>query len=125
VGDVDFPWLALGLLDQLGHGVRFELCRIGDQHGQEAGGERHRRKILGRVERKLLVEAGIGRIRRDIAEQHGIAVGRRLGDEIGAEIGRRARLVLDHDRLADEFGHLLSDEPREEISPAARGIWDD
>ena len=125
VGNVDLAGLALSLLDQLGHGVYFELCRIGDQHGQEASGERHRREILGRIEGQLLVEAGIGRICRDVAKQHGIAVGRRLGDEIGAEIGRRAGLVLDHDRLAGKFGHLLPDEPREEISPAARGIRND
>jgi hypothetical protein len=48
---------------------------------------------------ELLVKARIGGIGRDIAEQHGVAVGRRFGDKIGVEIGRRARLVLDHDRF--------------------------
>jgi len=42
-------------------------------------------------------------------EQHGVAIRWCFGDEIGAEIGRRARLVLDHDRLANELGHFLSD----------------
>ena len=123
--EIDLAWLPLGLVDQLGHGIDLELVGIGDQHAQEAGGERHRREILSRVEWELLVEARIGGIGRDITEQHGVAVGRRFGDEIGAEIGRRTRLVLDHDRLADELGHFLSDQPREEVGSAARGIRDD
>jgi hypothetical protein len=52
--------------------------------------------VGARVELELLVKALLGGIGRDIAEQH---VGRRFGDKIGAEIGRRARLVLDHDRF--------------------------
>jgi hypothetical protein len=86
-----------------------ELVGINDQHAQKAGSERHGREILSRVEWQLLVEAGIGGIGCDIAEQHGVAVRWCFGDEIGAEIGRRARLVLDHDRLANELGHFLSD----------------
>src|SRR5436190_11604914 len=85
----------------------------------------HRREILSRVEWELLIEAWIGGIGRDISEQHGVAVRRRFGDEVGAQIGRRARLVLDHERLADEFGHFLSDQPREKISSAAGGVRDD
>ena len=123
--DIDLARLPLGLVDQLSHGIDLEPVGIGDQHAQEAGGERHRREILSRVEWEFLVEAGIGGISRDIAEQHGVAVRRRFGDEIGAEIGRRARLVLDHDWLAHELGHFLSDQPREEVGSAARGIRDD
>jgi hypothetical protein len=47
---------------------------------------RYRREILSAVKWELLVEAGIGGIGRDVAEQNGIAIGRRFGDEIGAEI---------------------------------------
>jgi hypothetical protein len=76
---IDLARLPLGLVNQLGHGIDLKLVRIGGQHAVEAGGERHRREILGRVEWKLLVEARIGGIGRDIAEQDGVAVGRRLG----------------------------------------------
>ena len=48
--EIDLAWLPLGLVDQLGHGIDLELVGIGDQHAQEAGGERHRREILSRVE---------------------------------------------------------------------------
>ena len=92
VRDIDLARLPLGLVDQLGHGIDLELVGIGYQYTQEAGGERHWREILGGIEWQLLVETGISGIGRDITEQHGVAVGWRLGDEIGAEIGRRPGL---------------------------------
>jgi len=63
----------------------------------------------------------VGRESRDIAEQNGVAVGLRLGDEVGAEIGRGTGLVLDDDRLADQLGHLGADETarRNRLPPPA------
>jgi hypothetical protein len=55
VGDIDLARLPFGLVDQFGHGINFELVGISDQHAQKAGGERHWREILRRVEGELLV----------------------------------------------------------------------
>jgi hypothetical protein len=123
--DIDLARLFLCLLDQVWQRVHVDLVRIGDKHAEETRGERDGREILRRIEWQLLVKTRIGRIGRDVAEQHRVAVRRRLGDEIGAQIGRCAGLVLDDDRLAHKLRHLLSDEPREKIRASARGIRHD
>ena len=123
--DVDLARLGLRGGDQLGDRVHLQLVRVHQQHADEARRQRDRREVLLGIERDLLVEALVGREGRDVAEQDGVAVRLRLGDEVRAEIGRGARLVLDHDRLADQLLHLLPDEAREEVGPAAGRIRHD
>src|SRR5215211_322912 len=110
--------LARGL-DELADGIDLQLVGVDHQNGQEPRGERDRRKILLGIVRELLVQRRVGRIGRDITEQDRIAIRRRPGDGLGAEIRRRARLILDDDRLANDFGHLGADQTGEEVGPAA------
>ena len=56
------------------------------------------------VERLLAVERRHGGHRRAAAEQERVAVGRRLGDTIGAGHAARAADVLDDHLLAELFG---------------------
>ena len=54
-----------------------------------------------------------------------VAVGRRLQHELGGEVARAARLVLDHDRLAELFAEPVSDEPRHDVGGSARRVADE
>ncbi|MCY1375134.1 hypothetical protein D9M69_625240 [compost metagenome] len=54
------------------------------------------------------------------AHHQRVAVGRRLGDEVGADVPARARAVVDHHRLAPVLAHLHGDQPRRRIGGAAR-----
>jgi hypothetical protein len=111
-------------IDELGDGVDLELVGIDHENGQESRRQRDRRKILLRIVGELLVKRRIGRKGRDVAQQDGVAVGRRLGDELGADICRRARLVLDHDRLADDVRHFGADQACEEVGSSAGRVRD-
>jgi len=53
------------------------------------------------------------------------AVGRGLGDRVGADIAARARAVLDHDLLAETGAELLRDDPRDDVGAAAGREGDD
>ena len=50
-----------------------------------------------------------------------MAVGRSLGDLLGAEHMRGAAAVLDHDLLAPGLGEALPDRARDQIADAAGG----
>ena len=79
---------------------------------------RDRHEVLVGIERHLRHQRG----RRDeIAggDQDRVAVGRRLGDGIGAERAARARAVLDHHRLAERLAELLPDQAGGHIGDAA------
>jgi len=48
-----------------------------------------------------------------------VAVGRGLGDRIGADIAARAGPVLDHDLLAEPVAQLLRQDARNDVCAAA------
>ena len=77
-----------------------------------------------RIECELRIHARVHRERaRD--EQQRVAVCRRSGDELGADIARRARPVVDDDLLAPCFGELLAEQACEQIGAAARRVRHD
>ena len=53
-------------------------------------------------------------------QQDRISVRRRFRDRIGAEIAPGARPIFDDDRLLEEFGQPLADQPRDGVHRAAR-----
>ena len=81
-------------------------------------GEHDRLEIRHRIVGQLLEDELVGRVARSHDHQL-VAVGRALGDEIGAEIVGSARLVLDHHRLAHRHRHLVGDQPRDGVDGAA------
>ena len=95
----------------------------GRVHGEQQGhdvGEDDRLEIRHRVIGQLLEDELVGRVARS-HDHEVVAVGRTLGDKIGSEIVRSARLVLDDHRLAHGHGHLVGDEPRDGVDGATRG----
>ena len=91
-----------------------------DQHVVDVDRAHDRREVLHRVVRHLRVDADVDRERRDVAEQQRVAVGRRLGDGVGADHAARAGAVVDDDRLAERLGQRLLHDARIEIDRAAR-----
>jgi hypothetical protein len=62
---------------------------------------------------------------RHVGEDHGVAVGCRGGDQLGADNAVRARPVVDEDRLAEGLGQALSQHARKQIVAATRRVRDD
>jgi hypothetical protein len=81
---------------------------------------RDRHEIAHQLVRLVRHQGLVDRVR--IAHhQERVAVGRRLGDAIGAEHGTGARLVLDHDRLAERPGEPLAEHARVNVGRSAGG----
>jgi hypothetical protein len=94
-------------LDQLRH----RLGRHARAHDQQVGQRpQHgdRGEILGGIVRQLGVERRRDGVAGHAVEPDRVAVGRRMGDRIGADIAARAALVLDDELLAGELAQLLA-----------------
>ncbi len=120
---VELARVRLGVRDQLldaGDGNR----RVDDEDLRNHRGEAHRHEIALDVERQLLVELRVDRVRRQ-REQDRVAVGRRFRDDVGAEIAGGAAAVVDDDRLAELRRQRLDDDARNDVGAAARRIRDD
>ena len=119
-GEGVFAGVGLGQRDQFGNGAggkvepRHQEVRHRPQHG-DAG------EILGGIERQLGVERRRDRVRGDRVEADRVAVGGRLGDDVGADIAARARAVLDDELLAGQLTELGADDAGECVGrPAGR-----
>ncbi len=86
------------------------------RHAREPG---DRREVAREVEGEPLVERGVDGVGRG-ADQDGVAVRRRVDDAFGRDIAAGARLVLDHELLAEPLGETLADEARQHIGRPAR-----
>src|SRR6266496_3815535 len=122
-GEVELARIAARVLDQLAHAVEGRL-RGDHEHVHAAAYERDRGEVLARVERQRLVERHVDRVGRRRDEER-VAVGRRLGDEIGADVAARAGAVLDDDRLAERLAQSRRERPRGEIGDSTRRKSDD
>ena len=87
--------------------------------------ERDRRKILDRIVAQILHHVGIGDERGRGREEEGVAVGRRTRRRLRADHIAGARLVLDHEALAESDRKLVGDHARHHIGTCARGLRDD
>src|SRR6185503_853982 len=60
-------------------------------------------------------------MRADAADADRVAIGRRLGDHVRADVAARAGAVLDEDRLAPGLGPAIADQTRIDVGDAAHG----
>ena len=116
--------IGLRVRDELLHVLRRQVVVRGEDERRDAG-ERDRHQVLARIEGQLaLVERDVGRVAGD-HRRHGVAIGRRLCGQIGAEDAVRARAVIHHDRLAKRSGHFLRDHSRHHIGDATARVRHD
>ena len=78
----------------------------------------YRREIPDRVVGQALVEPRIER-KTDVAEQHGVAVRRRLTRDVGADSAAGAATIVSDDRLAEPVVQPLHQHARDDIGAAA------
>lgn len=84
-----------------------------------------RREIADRVVGHVFVQAGIDGVGRHRRHQNGVAVGRRLGDVIGADVAARPRTVLDDELLMQHFAHLRTHDAADNVGRTTGREWDD
>ena len=96
----------LGERDQLRKVAR-RKPGIEHEHVRLAADHRDRCEILDRIIGQVAAEADRDCVRARGGDPDRRAVGRGLGDRIGADIAARAGAVLDHDLLAETAGELL------------------
>ena len=110
------PGFCFASVDQLGELADAEL-RIGGEHDRLLGKLDHRHEILQRIEAHLEhVRRARHLVRRD---QHRVAVRRALGGEFEADVAAAARLVLDHDLLAEHARQVIGDGAGADVGRAA------
>ena len=76
--------------------------------------QRHRSKVPRRVVRDLADQGIDDEASRPDRKQR-IAIGRGLGDEVGADVAARARTVLDEERLSPGLRELLGDQTHDDV----------
>jgi hypothetical protein len=108
----------LGVFDEFAN--RMGGRRIGHHH--DVGNNREqtdRREVVERIVAGGRIERRVDRqIRR--AEQERVAVRRRVGRLVGADIAAGAAAVLDDDLLAPDLGQALRQRTRQRVTAAAR-----
>jgi hypothetical protein len=104
--------------NQFGHGLHRQTRRH-HQHVHRRDHRGDRREILVRIVRQLLHQIRIGDLGSRRGPEQRVAIRRCLGDEIGAESRAAARLILDHDRLAQAFAERVRQNARHQVCAAA------
>ncbi len=114
----------LGVGDEVLKGIGRKILLRDERHGllREQG---HWGKIADGAIGQLLVNRGVKCVRADGAEQECVAVGRRLGDTLGADNTCRGADVLDDDLLVQEFAHARRKDASQDIERAAGREWHD
>ena len=121
--DVELAGVGFHVGDQFGHVLGREV----GVDVQDEGRERHQRHEIEALVRIVLHVAGQRRIdhQRRAAGIDRVAVGRRLGDEVGGDGGRRTGAVVDQHRLAELGRQLVGIDARHGVVHAARRIGHD
>jgi hypothetical protein len=88
------------------------------------GDARDRHDIAYEIEVEIPVERDVHRVGRDW-HQDRVAVGFGLRDVFGGEVAAGARLVLDHELLAEALRQMLPGKPRNDVRRAAGWKRDD
>jgi hypothetical protein len=86
---------------------------------------RDRREVAQRVVAELRIERRVDRHRAGVGHPQRIAVGRRLGDELGADRAAGAGLVVDHDGLPERALQLVDEQSCVRIERATGREADD
>ena len=115
---VDLARIGFGISDELRN--RFGRNRWIDHHDSGArGNARDRRDVADEIEIEFVVERRVDRVRRTGQEKR-ITVRWRIHGRFGADIGARARPVLDDELLAEPLREPLTDQTRDDVGSAAR-----
>jgi len=112
--DVDRVRFRTSRGSELAHVVD-RIVRPGHDGERQHAGERDRLEIRFGIEAGMGVEVRRRRMGAVGSHQQRVAVGRRLGGELGADIAARAGAVLDHDVAAELACELLGDEARRHV----------
>ena len=123
VANVTLPGLALALSMNSFKRVHRRIFRYHDKVRVLAE-QRDRDEIGHRIVVQRRVEHRHDRQRRR-AEQHGVAVGRRVGRGVVGDVAARAALVLDDDLLAPDFRQPAGGDARGRVGAAAGREADD
>jgi len=107
------------IVDELAHVVRGDR-RMHHQHVDVRGDEGDRREVAHRVEGHARVDARIDAVRGDAAHAERVAVGRRLRDEVHADVPACAGAVLDHDRLSERLAERRRERAAKRVDDRAR-----
>ena len=122
-GVVELTGVGLGQGHKLGHvtgldaGADHHHIRRGADHG-------HRHEVFHHVVGQLGVNAGIDAMRAGIANNHGVAVGRRAGCGFGAQHATGAGLVVDNHWLAEFARQALGNDASGDVRAVARRAGD-
>jgi hypothetical protein len=117
--EADLARVRLGRGDQLGQGVVREARMAAQQVGLRAD-PGHGFEVGHGIVGGAGVEMRHQRMARDIAQQHRVAVRRRLRDIVGGDRAAGAGPVLDHEGLAEGLAELGGETPRDIVLRAAR-----
>ncbi len=113
--------IGLGVGDELGIGLRREVLGGGGEHERDLAQPRHQDDLLVVVDLHfLLVDDGRQHVGAGIADLQRVAVGPRPRHFLDGDDAEGARLVLDHDRLAENRPHVLADDADDDVGGAAR-----
>src|SRR4051812_14651497 len=96
-----------------------------DYDKRSGRGKYHRREIANRVEWKLREQARVDRERTGRTHEEGIAIGRRLGYEVCADVTTRTRPVIHDDLLAERFSKRERNDACDEVGRATGSQWND
>jgi hypothetical protein len=104
--------------DQLFH-VLHRQRRVGDEQEGRRRNQYHRREIAQRIVRELRIEARVDRETRK-SGQHGVAVRRRLRNDLRSDVAACAGSIIDEDLLPEGDREVLSDRACDDVGRAAR-----
>jgi hypothetical protein len=99
-----------------------DFRRLRQRHAHHVGlgdQQRHRREIADRVVAQRRIEELVGG-KPWPDDEDGVAVGIGTGHHVGGDVAAGAGLVLDHHRLAPHLLQAVADQPRGDVSRAAR-----
>ena len=111
--------LGLAVVDELLERLGGEAGMDG-QHVGHLADQRHRRKARDAVVGHGLVEILVGDGGADRAQQQRVAVGRRLGHQLGADIAAGTGLVVDDHLLAPRLGEVLRHDAAQQVGRSGR-----
>jgi hypothetical protein len=117
--DVEDLVLALGRGQQLGQGLVGRIA-LDDDRGASDRHAVNRPQVLEGVVGQVLGQHGHDAHRRGAADEHRVAVGRGLLDELDRQQAAAARPVLDHHGLAEAARHHLAVDAGGTVRTAAR-----
>ena len=100
-GVVELARIGLGEIDQFLQRMR-RHAEIDHEHVRLRADQADRVEILLGIEADLFVEAAIGGQDGIVAQQDGVAIGRRMGHDLARDIAAGARPIVDHERLAEQ-----------------------